>query len=140
MREYFLPRKTDSNNPLDWLFIAESDLEALQLCVEREVGYSMCRSKLAEVVEKILKAELIRLGWFLVRTHDLEVLSGELRARGSDLIREVDPLCVALTDAYFIDRYPGFDVDDPDWPTLRDLLQRVAIVATKVKVRLTGRS
>jgi len=23
-----------------------------------------------------------------------------------------------LTDAYFTDRYPGFDLDDPDWPTL----------------------
>lgn len=134
-----MSRKTDSNNPLDWLFIAESDLEALKLCVEKEVGYSMCRSKLAEVLEKILKAELIRIGWFLVRTHDLEVLASELRARGSDLNPDVDQLCAVLTDAYFMDRYPGFDLDDPDWPKLRDLLQRVTDVAQRVKARLGGK-
>ncbi|MEW6363944.1 MAG: HEPN domain-containing protein [Acidobacteriota bacterium] len=106
-------RKTDSINPVDWLFIAESDIEALQVCAEREVGYSMCRSKLAEVVEKLMKAELLRLGWLLVRTHDLEALSGELRARGSDLVAQLDPLCDALTDAYFTDRYPGFDISVP---------------------------
>ena len=133
-----MPRKTDSNNPLDWQFIAESDIEALQVCAEREVGFSMCRSKLAEVVEKILKAELIRLGWFLIKTHDIEVLSGELRARGSDLMPEVDPLSDALTDVYFVDRYPGFDLDGPDWPLLRDQLLRVTALARKVKARVSG--
>jgi len=60
-----LPRKTDSNNPADWLFIAQSDLEAIRDLADRELGYWLCRSKLAEVLEKVLKAELIRLGWFL---------------------------------------------------------------------------
>ena len=56
-----MPRKTDSHNPADWLFIVESDLEGLGFLAEREAGYAMCRSKLAEVVEKILKAECC--GW-----------------------------------------------------------------------------
>jgi hypothetical protein len=33
-----LPRKTDSNNPGDWLAIAESELEALQVLAEREIS------------------------------------------------------------------------------------------------------
>jgi len=131
-----LPRKTDSNNPADWLFIAESDLEGLRLLVQGEVGYSMCRSKLAEVLEKVMKAELLRQGWFLEKTHDLERLSGELRARRSDLMAELDPLCEALTEAYFSDRYPGFDLEDPDWPKLRDHLQQITALAGKVKARL----
>jgi hypothetical protein len=56
-----LPRKTDSSNPSDWLFIAESELEALQHLAGQEIAYAMCQSKLAEVLEKVLKAELIRL-------------------------------------------------------------------------------
>ena len=75
MRGCSLPRKTDSNNPADWLWISESDLEGLRALAERELSYVMCQSKLAEVVEKILKAELIRLGWPLEKTHDLRKLS-----------------------------------------------------------------
>ena len=46
----------------------------------------LCRSKLAEVLEKVIKAQLLRQGWFLERTHDLLKLAGELEARNSDLI------------------------------------------------------
>ena len=102
-----MPRKTDSNNPADWLLLAESDLEGVCSLAQQELAYAMCRSKLAEVVEKVMKAELIRLGWFLERTHDLEKLLGELQARGADLAPAFEPLCDALADAYFTDRYPG---------------------------------
>jgi len=46
-----LPRKTDSSNPADWLFIAESDLTGLQILANRQAAFAMCRSKLAEVLE-----------------------------------------------------------------------------------------
>jgi len=78
-----LPRKTDSSSPADWIWIAESELDGVRVLVERQVSYGMCRSKLAEILEKVLKAELLRLGWFLEKTHDLEKLSGELGARSS---------------------------------------------------------
>lgn len=42
--------------------------------------------------EKVVKAELIRLGWFLEKTHDLLRLARELEARGSALGTEVKPL------------------------------------------------
>jgi hypothetical protein len=60
-----LPRKTDSKNPADWLWIAEADLAVVRLGVDNEVSHLTCRSKLAEVLEKVLKAELIRAGWEL---------------------------------------------------------------------------
>ncbi|MBI2947370.1 MAG: HEPN domain-containing protein [Verrucomicrobia bacterium] len=131
-----MPRKTDSNNPADWLWIAESDLEALRLICEREVGYQLCRSKLAEVLEKTLKAELIRTGWILERTHDLEKLLDQLKLRGSDLVAITEPLCDGLAELYFIDRYPGFDLDDPDWPTLRQQIEGVSRLLTTIKGRL----
>jgi HEPN domain-containing protein len=135
-----LPRKTDSRNPADWLLIADSELEALQLCAREGVAYSMCRSKLAEVLEKVLKAELIRLGWPLLRTHDLQVLANELKVRKSDLLAEAKPLCNALAEVYFTDRYPGFDLEDPDWPKLRGQIQQVAALAQTVKAHVGGQA
>lgn len=114
-----MPRKTDSHNPADWLLIAESEVEALRLLATQEISHAMCRSKLAEVVEKVMKAELIRLGWFLERTHDLEKLLGELESRHSDLAAPLEDLADDLAEAYFTGRYPGFDLDDADWPRLR---------------------
>jgi HEPN domain-containing protein len=134
-----LPRKTDANNPADWLLIAESELDALRVLAEREAGYTMCRSKLSETLEKVLKAELIRQGWFLEKTHDLERLSGELRARNSDLMTAIDPLCEALTEVYFTGRYPGFDLEDPDWPDFREKLKQVTDLLEAVKAKIGKR-
>ncbi|MCW5553061.1 MAG: HEPN domain-containing protein [Verrucomicrobiae bacterium] len=131
-----MPRKTDSNNPADWLFIAESDLDGLRVLARQEVSYSLCRSKLAEVLEKVLKAELIRTGWFLQKTHDLEILLGHLKSRHSDLVPQSAPLCKAFAEAYFSDRYPGFDMEDPDWPDMRAKLEQVASLMATVKSRV----
>ena len=91
-----MPRKTDSNNPADWLHIATADLEGISRLVADELAYSMCRSKLAEVLEKILKAELIRLGWPLVKTHDLLVLGTTMEEKHSDLVAQIRPLCILI--------------------------------------------
>lgn len=131
-----MPRKTDSNNPADWIFLADSDVEAIQVLAVQEIGYPMCQSKLAEALEKILKAELIRTGWFLEKTHDLEILLGHLQARKSDLVPQVEPLCDALAEVYFSNRYPGFDLEDPDWPSLRVKLDQVARRLQTIKARI----
>lgn len=131
-----MARKTDSNNPADWLWIAASDLEGIQSLANQLIGYEMCRSKLAEVLEKILKAELLRLGWFLEKTHDLERLLDLLVSRKSDLAEVAEPLCDALNQAYFTTRYPGFDFEDPDWPQLKTHTEQVASLLQTVRSRL----
>ena len=133
-----MPRRTDSNNPSDWLYFAAANLEGLQELARRELAHVMCRSKLAEVLEKVLKAELIRLGWTLEKTHDLQKLAGELAALQSELMPGAKPLCDDLTEAYFSDRYPGFDLEDPDWPKFRKQLEAVAQLLEAVKARLAG--
>ena len=133
-----MPRKTDSNNPADWLHIAECDLEGLRALVQQELAYAMCRSKLAEVVEKVVKAELIRIGWFLEKTHDLQKLANELAAHNSDLMGTVKPLCTGLAEVYFTDRYPGFDLEDADWPDLRAKLEDVTHLTNQVRARVGG--
>jgi len=94
-----LPRKTDANEPADWLWFSEQDLQTLRLASEQEVSFHSCRSKLAEVLEKVLKAELIRLGWPLEKTHDLQRLRDALVSRSSDLAIMVKPLCDGLAEA-----------------------------------------
>ena len=49
---------------------------------------------------------------------------------------QVRPLCVALAQVYFSDRYPGFDLEDPDWPKLREQLAEVTALAEAIKARL----
>ncbi len=131
-----MPRKTDSIKPADWIFIAESELEGVRLLAENEVSYSMCQSKLAEILEKVLKAELIRPGWPLQRTHDLLKLAAELQTRKSDLINQLRPLATSLAQKYFADRYPGFDLDDPDWPEFRKKVDQVGSILGTVKARI----
>ena len=134
-----MPRKTDAKNPADWIWLAQADLAMIRLAAKQEVGFTACRSKLAEVVEKTMKAELIRLGWGLERTHDLERLLDEMVARRSDLVPTLEGLCDSLADAYFSDRYPGFDLDDPDWPLLNQQVEVVGKVLTIVNGRISGR-
>jgi HEPN domain-containing protein len=131
-----LPRKTDSNNPADWLFIASTELEGVQLLTNQQISHTMCRSKLAEILEKILKAELIRRGWFLEKTHDLVRLNNDLRRYDAPLADQLQSLVEELAEAYMTDRYPGFDLDDPDWPALRQQLQQVTAVLAQVKARV----
>jgi len=116
------------------------DLAIVRLGVDNEISFLTCRGKLAEVLEKILKAELIRTGWPLERTHDLNRLLNLMVERGSDLVPSVEPLCDALVQVYFTDRYPGFDLDEPDWPQLRNHLEGVTVLLKSVKSRLAVRS
>ena len=133
-----MPRKTDSNNPADWLAIAETELACVRVLTAQTIGYEMCQSKLAEVVEKALKAELIRAGWFLEKTHDLERLRKELRTRDPSLADGLQSLCESLAEVYFTGRYPGFDLDDPDWIDLAAKLEQAASLLDIVRARLGG--
>jgi len=131
-----LPRKTDSRNPSDWLWIAEEDLLLVQAVVDREAAFQAARSKLAEVLEKVLKAELIRSGWPLEKTHDLLRLRDALIQHDASLAEQVKALCNELAEAYFTSRYPGFDLDDPDWPVLRRQMAEVQGLLGAVKERI----
>lgn len=130
-----MPRKTDSSNPADWLYLSESDLNGIRVLSEKEEGYEMCRGKLAEVIEKVMKAELLRLGWFLEKTHDLRKLFGELETRQSDLCPALNPLVTAYAEVYFMARYPGFDLEDPDWGALRCDVAATSELLARLKSR-----
>ncbi len=126
-------RVTDANNPADWLFLAESDLAGLRILADQEVSYHLCMSKLAEVVEKVFKAYLVYLGWRLVKTHDLVVLAKELESRLPVALPALRDMSTSLAERYFTYRYPGFDLEEPDWVELRRLLAQLDSLMTIVR-------
>ncbi len=131
-----MPRKTDSNNPADWIWIAEADHSTIELLAYRDENYYLCRAKLAEVIEKNLKAELIRTGWSLRKTHDLRGQAKELRDRDAELGERFEDLVNDYASAYLETRYPGFDLDDPDWPSLRADIVKAGELLRLVKARI----
>ncbi len=128
-----MPKMTDSGNPADWLWLAEDDLRGLHVLADQETAYYLCISKLAEVTEKLIKAELISLGWELVKLHDLQKLNDELRLRNCKIANQIDDLVEALSERYFTDRYPGFDLEEPNWSELRRLMSQVDMLVCIVR-------
>ena len=133
-----MPRTTESDNPDDWLLLADADLAMVRHSLDDDVAFSACQAKLAEALEKLLKAELIRRGWRLVKTHDLQHLADELALRDPELEAEARVLCMALSEYYLGTRYPGFDLEDPDWPAVRAQLEAITALSAKIRGRLAG--
>lgn len=125
--------KTDFTNPKDWLYFASVDLEAIQLLSENRIAFEVCQSRLAECLEKVIKAELVRNGWRLKKEHDLQWLAKEMESFSPELTGRIRETVEALADAYFTSRYPGFDLQEPDWiqfsvyhSSVRELFQKVS--------------
>ncbi|MBN1193355.1 MAG: HEPN domain-containing protein [Coriobacteriia bacterium] len=94
----------------------------MKVLVQRRISHALCLTKLAEILDK---------------THDLVRLGGELQARGSDLPQRIRPLCEQLAERYFSGRYPGFDLDDENWPRLRRQVREIEGILEIVKARST---
>jgi HEPN domain-containing protein len=126
-----LSKKTDAGSPGDWLDFASADLDAVNLLAKQKVAFRVCRSKLAEALEKILKADLISRGWMLEKTHDLQRLADCLNEYDQPQTENIQAVIDELAEAYTQSRYPGFDLDDAeDWQGLR------AFIGTVEKYRL----
>jgi len=121
-----LLKKTDSGSRSDWLLFADDDLRAVKLLSEHKTSCRVCRSKLAEALEKLLKGDLVGRGWLLERTHDLQRLCDKLSEYDCVSAEQLQPTVDDLAEAYTEDRYPGFDFDDEDdWDALTGLLSKV---------------
>lgn len=131
-----MPRKTDAGNPQDWLFLASYDLDALQVLIPRQIAFPVCRSKLAEGLEKLLKADLIAKGWRLRKIHDLQALREDLEELDPRRAEDLRTIVDALADSYVETRYPGFDLADEDWPRLQELLTFVEQYRNDLQKRL----
>jgi len=134
------PKKTDAGNPSDWLAFIEEDLGAVALLIRHRVSFHVCRSKLAEALEKALKADLIRRGWSLVKVHDLQKLCDHLAAYDESVADRLQRLVDELVESYTEGRYPGFDLDEPDWETLESQYQSVRNYVEELKKVITPHS
>ena len=118
-------KKTDAGNPRDWLLFADTDLTAVRVLARQETAFAVCRSKLSEALEKLLKADLIQRGWSLRKVHDLQTLLDDLTPHTPSTSRALQPIVDELAEAYTQTRYPGFDLADENWPRLQQLLAAV---------------
>lgn len=119
-----MPKQTNAGNPRDWLEFADADLSAVSLLAEQQTAFNVCRSKLAEALEKLLKADLIHRGWSLRKIHDLQALLDDLAEVDAERTRTIQPLVDELAEAYTQTRYPGFDLADDNWPHLKQLVRQ----------------
>ena len=76
------------------------------------------------------------MGWTLEKTHDLNRLLQSLVERNSDLVPTVEPLCDVLVQVYFTDPYPGFYLDDPEWPKLCEQTAQIDALLAAVRARV----
>lgn len=127
-----MPKKTDSGNARDWLRYVEEDLTAVELLVRHQTSFMVCKSKLAEALEKGLKADLISRGWVLKKVHDLQKLCDYLASYESARADRLQPTVDDLAESYIEGRYPGFDLEEPDWPRAEMLLAQVKNYAEKL--------
>ena len=95
----------DSLYPLDWLEIAEEDLDRARRAMRDEdpnfTGYMV-----QQTTEKLLKAFLLSKGWRLQRIHNLEELLKEAVARAPEM-EEFTEFCKQASRYYFVTRYPS---------------------------------
>jgi hypothetical protein len=68
----------------------------------------------------------------------LQHLIDELTDRDPETAKAAQGLAEASAEAYFVDRYPGFDLDDPDWPRLERMLAEVSGLVDRVRRRIGG--
>jgi len=94
----------DSSFVPDWIAIAEQDLRRtdnnLKLDDPADAGFH-----LQQCVEKFLKAFLLRRGWHLERTHDLEALLNQALKHDASLER-FRAVCQVISGFYVAERYP----------------------------------
>jgi HEPN domain-containing protein len=93
----------DSQYPLDWIKIAETDWKRVQRNLHEDPA--LAAFYLQQSLEKFLKGFLISRGWELRRIHDLNTLLDEAIKHEPDLEKFRGP-CQKITSFYFIERYP----------------------------------
>lgn len=128
-----MPRKTDSGNPKDWLLFVKADLAAVTLLAKHETAFFVCKSKLSEALEKALKADLLSRGWRLEKIHDLQKLCDRMAGYDRRQAERIQSLADDLAESYTESRYPGFDLDEPDWPLLKRWISQVKKYAGVVR-------
>ena len=127
-------KKTEAGNPGDWLFFAIEDMNAVKLLYESNISFTVCKSKLAEAFEKSIKADLISRGWKLEKIHDLQKLCDLLAIYDSRKADSIQSTVDELSGSYTECRYPGFDLEEPNWLNLEKLISGVESYISSLQI------
>lgn len=125
----------DSFNPLDWLRIAENDLDRVIRLLE-DGDMAGAGFYLQQTTEKYLKVYLLSHGWSLRKTHNLDALMSELTPYlpETEIFRAV---CQRITDFYWADRYPNMAELGPNLNEIKTALDEIRPLLALIKAKLT---
>ncbi|MBI4660141.1 MAG: HEPN domain-containing protein [Verrucomicrobia bacterium] len=104
-----LRKKTDEQDPADWLAFAQERLAAADLLKAREELTPACIECLQEAAGRLLKGYLIAKDWSLVKSLDLRRLVRDAGRFDSRFLKFL-PLAENLTADFFAQHYPGGDL------------------------------
>ena len=127
-------KKTEAGNPGDWLFFTNEDMKAVKVLYASKTSFTVCKSKLAEAFEKSIKADLISRGWKLEKIHDLQKLCDLLAVYDSPKAENIQNTVDELAGSYTECRYPGFDLEEPDWNNLEKLISVVESYINSLRI------
>jgi len=125
----------ESFNPVDWLRIAEKDLNRVARLVD-DADAEGAGFNLEQATEKFIKSYLLTKGWTLKKTHNLDSLLNELvqylpeteRFRG---------VCQQILDFYWADRYPDMAEMAPSLVEVRAAFSEVQPLFEIIKAQIT---
>ena len=105
--QFYMPVK-DSLHALNWLEIAEVDLDRVRRLVDDDPELAgFC---LQQAVEKLLKAFLISNGWSYRKSHDLVALLDEATIYDSSL-KQYQQACKIINFFYYVKLHPVITVE-----------------------------
>ena len=112
-----MKRHGDETDPAAWFDLARTEFERARRSMDDQ-DTELALVMLQQAAEKAMKGRLIALGWSLVKTHDVAVLTTALVQRGVDVewFRES---ARDLTTEYIAGRYPGWTSHCPISPLSR---------------------
>jgi HEPN domain-containing protein/predicted nucleotidyltransferase len=126
----YLMATGESLYSLDWLEWANQDLAAVRALLDTN-NITNAAYHLQQVIEKILKAFLLKQGWALERTHDLKKLLDEAIKHKPEL-ETFRPLC-KRADEFLVVRYPVTLAQPPTKDELEQLLPQAQALFQRVE-------
>ena len=112
----------DSTYAEDWVRVARRDWKRVHNIL-RGGDLELAAFLLQQCLEKYLKAYLLRHGWTLQRTHELDTLL-DVACRFEPELEAYQELCERVSGYYLVDRYP--------------ILQEAQVELSRVEEELNG--
>ncbi len=127
-----MPAKSESLRWEDWYAHAERDLQGAILTLQYQGSTGLAAFLLQQATEKYIKGYLLKHGWILKKTHDLEFLLTKA-SEHDQLFTEFLDFGRILSGAYVESRYPFGPPKDYSNEQIKDWLSQTEKLIAFIK-------